>query len=183
MVDRLLFYVDETYGDESLKDYMCVLKYTLSGCSEPIYEMLPESTKESVQKENYIAYTLDVCSNFTRHVGAIKMCLIMMKMDENNQPLNILHSKESSIDITPVRPRQNAEDLERAIEILEGQVEKLSLNMATVNKTMPEDIVIDGDKIMLQNVIGSIGNGIELDDLGDELVDYNPEGLAKMLTD
>lgn len=191
MVDSLHFLVDQVYKDIEMKDFTVRLSYCLAGSTnEPKSELLtlsPELYKDKLE------YKLPFNSNLTREAGDIEMSLSFTKSEmdtEGNVTQLVRKTSSCFVTIIPVSkwldaPTDgNLSAIDREILKTQEMIRALDEIGDSLATTKADNIVLDEETHELYLTSGGnvIGDKIDMDTLGDVLIEANAEdGFITMI--
>lgn len=191
LVDSLHFLVDQEYKGIEMKDFTVRLSYCLAGSTnEPKSELLtlsPELYKDKLE------YKLPFNSNLTREAGDIEMSLSFTKSEmdtEGNVTQLVRKTSSCFVTIIPVSkwldaPTDgNLSAIDREILKTQEMIRALDEIGDSLATTKADNIVLDEETHELYLTSGGnvIGDKIDMDTLGDVLVEANAEdGLITMI--
>lgn len=192
-IEDIQFIVEKTYigADES--------KYNLSDFDFVVQYILPISkTVKSVTligedyEDDYLLYRFtSTSSNLTSEPGTVEMSLSFLKteLDAEGQRVNYVLeiSNPAELEITPLVNWFSASDeqLSKFAELYlnnKAQIEALTVLAQYIEEHKADDIAIsaNGEKLILTNNGAVIGEGVDLSDLNEKLVDIGSETTGNL---
>ena len=191
LVDSLHFLVDQVYKGIEMKDFTVRVSYCLAGsANEPKSELLslsPELYKDKLE------YVLPFDSDLTREAGDIELSLSFTKSEmdtEGNVKQLVRKTSPCFVTIIPISkwleaPTDgNLSAIDREILKTQEMIRALDEMGDSLAMTKADNIVLDAETHELYLTADGkvIGDKIDMDDLGDVLVEANSEdGLVTMI--
>lgn len=208
LVDKLYFLIPKDYQDQKLENYNVTLLYIGQDGTVmmEILEKKDEDYTSSNGEETHMIYCLPVDSNLTKFAGDITLHLSLDYVDyagqtesssddeESEDPEQIhyvLNTDETVITVLPIKdyysvvPDSSLAEINNKIAELDAQTKTLQEAATAISVEKADDIELstsDGSgKLYLKSNGKLIGTPIDLEDLGDALVDDNPDGLVTVV--
>lgn len=191
LVDSLHFLVDQVYKGIEMKDFTVRVSYCLAGSTnEPKSELLSLSSELYKDK---LEYKLPFDSELTREAGDIELSLSFTKSEmdtEGNVKQLVRKTSTCFVTIIPISkwldaPTDgNLSAIDREILKTQEMIRALDEMGDSLAMTKADNIVLDAETHELYLTADGkvIGNKIDMDDLGDVLVEANSEdGLVTMI--
>lgn len=191
LVDSLHFLVDQVYKGIEMKDFTVRVSYCLAGSTnEPKSELLslsPELYKDKLE------YKLPFDSDLTREAGDIELSLSFTKSEmdtEGNVKQLVRKTSTCFVTIIPISkwldaPTDgNLSAIDREILKTQEMIRALDEMGDSLAMTKADNIVLNAETHELYLTADGkiIGDKIDMDDLGNVLVEANSEdGLVTMI--
>ena len=189
LVDTLHFLVDPLYKDINMSDFTVTMEYVLPISKKYCTEILILSEEPYKEK---LEYKLPFDTKLTSEAGNIEITLSFTKLDLDTEGNNIQYVRKtdtSTITIIPISawsdiiPDQALSVVDAKILEIQGQIKALEeLNNVTAT-AKADNIVLDESthELYLTANGEAIGNRIDMDELGDAIVENAEDGLVTMI--
>ena len=162
LVDKMQFFIPNTYENVDLTDFTTVLKYKDQAAVAHM-ELLTKDEKQ--EYEGYTTYTLPIDTNLTQFAGDIEIRITLSKTDLENKIQYVLHTGEYVITILPLEDYytfvtdESLEYIDKIVGDLDAKIEALNKISEIYDETKVDNIVrYEDGKIQL------ISNGIPIGD-------------------
>lgn len=168
-VDKVTFYIPETYQDVDLSKFNATLYYT-TATNDTYTEIL---TSEESDKEGFLMYKLPVDTKFTSSAGDLVIELSLTYLDEDAGIQYVLHSSQLTIsietwtDFYAFYPDESLSAIDAKILQLQNETEKLKSIADELELTVPDDLKLDEDILHLSKNGALMGDGVEILTPGD----------------
>lgn len=176
-------YIGSDNTEYDLSDFDFVVQYIL-----PVSKTVKSVTLTGEDyEENYLLYKFTSTSvKLTSEPGVVEMSLSFLKTELNNEGERVNYvleiSNSAELEITPLVNWFSASDeqLSKFAELYlnnKAQIEAISTLAQYIEDHKADDITISasGDKLILTNNGKVIGEGVDLSDLNEKLVDIGSE--------
>lgn len=189
MVDVLHFLVELDYKGIDMSTYTATLEYVLPVSKEYCSETLILS--EELYKE-HLEYKLPFDTNLTKEAGDIEIQLTFTKVDLDTEGNGIQYVRKTSpttITIVPISAWSNIIP-DAALNVIDQKLLKVDAQIKALDEvgntyatTKADNIVLDEEthELYLTAEGQFIGNKINMEDLGNIVVQANTEGLVTMM--
>lgn len=189
LVNELQFIVPKFYNNINMEDSSFLMQYKLpSGTLKLDTLKLINNNYEN----NYLLYTLPIDTNITSEAGKVEINLSFVFTEMNPEGEVINRSRKISpttLTIIPISnwfvvPDEALDTLTQYYLANQQSIKALEDLVTLVNQKKADNIELsheDGE-IRLTSEGKKIGEGISLNDLGDELAEKTQEGLIKVFT-
>ena len=164
VVDKITWYIPETYGDNDLSKFTAALYYT-TATNDAYTEIL---VSEESDKEGFLMYKLPVDTKFTSSAGDLTMELSLTYLDEETGTQYVLHSSQLTIsietwsDFYAFYPDESLAAIDAKILELQNETERLKSVADELELTVPDDLKLEEDVLHLSKDGTSMGNGVEI---------------------
>ena len=164
LVDKMQFFIPNTYENVDLTDFTTVLKYKDQAAVAHM-ELLTKDEKQ--EYEGYTTYTLPIDTNLTQFAGDIEIRITLSKTDLENKIQYVLHTGEYVITILPLEDYytfvtdESLEYIDKIVGDLDAKIEALNKISEIYDETKVDNIVrYEDGKIQLTS------NGIPIGESG-----------------
>lgn len=190
MIDKLHILVEPEYNGVDMRKFTCTLEYLLPVSKKYVIETLVPSEE---LYGNYVEFLLPVTTKITAEPGNVsfKLTFTYLDMDADGNMISYVRHT-GSIDIPIINVDRWSDyvaesDLDTVAQImltLQSQNEQLREYAEMLQMTKADDIKLDHDanEIYLMADGEKIGDGISVEDLGNEIADETEDGLIKVIT-
>lgn len=189
LVDSLHFLVDPTYKEIDMTNFVVMMEYILPVSKEYKSEILIKS--DELYKEK-LEFKLPFDTNLTKEAGDIEIQLTFTKVDLNTEGDNIQYVRKTTptnITIVPISawsdiiPDSALNVVDQRILETQAQIKALEELNNVVATTKADNIVLDSETHELYLTSGgtAIGNRIDMDTLGNAIVENSQDGLVTMI--
>ena len=203
--DMTAFTVVMNYLDQSGTVHSEILQrysHTDPGTGEIEYE----DYEDKAGNHTHMIYRLpidsrltDVCGDYIINLRLQYVDYAAQTLDASTEPeprLYQMSTGNTTITVLPIADYYSVVDsdtfssllqkiaaLENRSEILEQRADAQEDDLEETKANMVDDITLDEDKMYLTNSKGQVGTEIEMNDLGDSIVEHTREGMIKVVTD
>lgn len=168
LVDKMQFFIPNTYENVDLTDFTTVLKYKDQAAVAHM-ELLTKDEKQ--EYEGYITYTLPIDTNLTQFAGDIEIRITLSKTDLENKIQYVLHTGEYVITILPLEDYytfvtdESLEYIDKIVGDLDAKIEALNKISEIYDETKVDNIVrYEDGKIQLTSNGIPIGDSVSVID-------------------
>lgn len=190
LVDNLHFLVDPIYKEIDMTDFVVTLEYILPVSKEYETDILVKS--DELYKGTKLEYKLPFDTKLTKEPGEIEVQLTFAKieLDENGQSIQLVRKTSPCfITIVPISawsdiiPDSALNAIDQRIVETQAQIKALEELNNVIATTKADNIVLDEEthKLYLTSSGTAIGNRIDMDTLGNAIVDNSQDGLVTMI--
>lgn len=162
LVDKMQFFIPNTYENVDLTDFTTVLKYKDQAAVAHM-ELLTKDEKQ--EYEGYTTYTLPIDTNLTQFAGDIEIRITLSKTDLENKIQYVLHTGEYVITILPLEDYytfvtdESLEYIDKIVGNLDAKIEALNKISEIYDGTKADNIIrYEDGKIQLT------ANGVPIGD-------------------
>ena len=190
LVDNLHFLVEPLYKSEiDMTGFTVTMEYVLPISKKYCTEILTLS--EETYKDR-LEYKLPFDTKLTSEHGEIELFLSFTKLDLDEDGNNIQYVRKTSsttITIVPITawsdiiPDEALSVVDAKMLEIQGQIKALEELSGVTATTKADNIVLDEEthELYLTANGEAIGNKIDMDTLGDAIVDNTQDGLVTMI--
>lgn len=189
LVDSLHFLVNPTYKGLDMSDFTVVMEYILPVSKKYRTE---ELIKSDELYKDMLEYKLPFDTNLTNESGDIKVQLTFSKVEldeEGNGIQYIRKTNETTIHIVPISawsdviPDEALTAIDQRIVKTDAQIKELEQLNEQMQTTKADNIKLDEDTndIYLTANGEKIGDSININDLGESLVEGTKDGLVNVI--
>ncbi len=170
--DALQVIIPKTYGDYDLSDFSLSLNYV-----DPTNIVHAETMVKSEEpyKDDFLAFTLPLDSEFTKAAGPLKIKIDLIHLDDSTQTGVVIHSNENEEvevltwdDYFKYVPPAQIGIIDAKILELQNEAARLKSVEEALDKTIPNDLKITEDVLQLSKDGEPIGDGVEVYVAGDQ---------------
>lgn len=190
LVDNLHFLVDPIYKEIDMTDFVVTLEYILPVSKEYETDILVKS--DELYKGTKLEYKLPFDTKLTKEPGEIEVQLTFAKieLDENGQSIQLVRKTSSCfITIVPISawsdiiPDSALNAIDQRILETQAQIKALEELSGVIATAKADNIVLDESthELYLTANGEAIGNRIDMDELGDAIVENAEDGLVTMI--
>lgn len=167
VVDKLLFFIPDKYQDISLEGFLWTLTYV---DSQGTLRTESLTLSDTVEKEGFFVYTLDVDTKVTRYNGVITLYLTGTHVDPDTMQKYVL--KTASLQITvdtwdslyDFVPDEALESIDQKMLQLDAKIQAVEAMEDRVLQSVPDDLGFDDDSYLHLLVDGNvIGDGVQIE--------------------
>ena len=189
LVDNLHFLLDPMYKEIDMNDFVVMMEYILPISKEYKSEILIKS--DGLYKEK-LEFKLPFDTSLTKEAGNIKLQLTFTKVDLDTKGNNVQYVRKTSpttITIIPISawsdiiPDSALNAIDQRIVETQAQIKALEELNNVIATTKADNIVLDEEthELYLTSSGTAIGNRIDMDTLGNAIVDNSQDGLVTMI--
>lgn len=189
LIDTLHFLVNPLYKEINMADFTVMMEYILPVSKEYQTELLTLS--EELYKEK-LEYKLPFDTKLTKEAGNIEVQLSFTKVDldaEGNTIQYVRKTSPTTITIVPISawsdiiPDTALNAVDQRILETQAQIKALEELNNVVATTKADNIVLDSEthELYLTSNGEAIGDKIDMDSLGNAIVESTEDGLVKMI--
>lgn len=188
LVDVLQILVPKTYNDLDMSKYVARLEYLTPINHNMGYVEL--EIADADYKNDYIAYRINIDTNLTAEVGDVQFMVTFIDVSMNDEgavETTVRKTDTFKMTVIPianwfVAPDSALSELDQRIIANQEAIKAVADLQSTAAASKLDDIKLDTEskKIYGMSDGKQKGEGISLTELGDALVDSNPEGLVHM---
>ena len=189
LVDNLHFLLDPMYKEIDMNDFVVMMEYILPISKEYKSEILIKS--DGLYKEK-LEFKLPFDTSLTKEAGNIKLQLTFTKVDLDTKGNNVQYVRKTSpttITIIPISawsdiiPDSALNAIDQRIVETQAQIKALEELNNVITTTKADNIVLDEEthELYLTSSGTAIGNKIDMDTLGNAIVDNSQDGLVTMI--
>ena len=173
-----------------MKDFTCVLEYRLPISHKYVVKLL--SAEKDLFQDEKIQFLFPIKSDFTAEQGDIELSVSFTKvyLDDQGSSIEVVRKiNDTKITVTPTSawedyvPSTELGAISSAILELQSKLEQQKEYAEILSQNKVDDIQIDerNSKLVVSSNGEPVGEGIDLNDLGDILADKTKEGMVKVL--
>lgn len=166
LVDRLIFYIPETYDETvDLTTTTAVMYYKNQG-NEANMEILTKL--EISDKDGYMMFTLPVTTKFTRFAGDVVLHLSFMQNFEETDEKEVLHTSELTINILSYEdyfayvPNDALTAIDNKILELDSKADKIQAAAEQLDLKTPNELLLEEDMLYLAKDEEKLSSGLEI---------------------
>lgn len=189
LIDTLHFLVNPLYKEINMTDFTVMMEYILPVSKEYQTELLTLS--EELYKDK-LEYKLPFDTKLTKEAGNIEVQLSFTKVDldaEGNTIQYVRKTSPTTITIVPISawsdiiPDAALNAVDQRILETQAQIKALEELNNIVATTKADNIVLDSEthELYLTSNGEAIGDKIDMDSLGNAIVESTEDGLVKMI--
>jgi hypothetical protein len=189
LVDNLHFLLDPMYKEIDMNDFVVMMEYILPISKEYKSEILIKS--DGLYKEK-LEFKLPFDTSLTKEAGDIEVQLTFTKVDLDTKGNNVQYVRKTSpttITIIPISawsdiiPDSALNAIDQRIVKTQAQIKALEELNNVIATTKADNIVLDEEthELYLTSSGTAIGNRIDMDTLGNAIVDNSQDGLVTMI--
>jgi len=190
LIDNLHFLVSPLYKDEiDMTGFTVMMEYILPISKKYRSEILTLS--EELYKEK-LEYKLPFDTKLTEEAGSIEVQLSFIKLDldeEGNSVQYVRKTSPATITIVPISawsdiiPDEVLSPIDAKMLEIQGQIKALEELSNITATTKADNIVLDEGthELYLTSNGEAIGNKIDMDTLGEAIVENTENGLVQMI--
>lgn len=189
LVDNLHFLLDPMYKEIDMNDFVVMMEYILPISKEYKSEILIKS--DGLYKEK-LEFKLPFDTSLTKEAGDIEVQLTFTKVDLDTKGNNVQYVRKTSpttITIIPISawsdiiPDSALNAIDQRIVETQAQIKALEELNNVIATTKADNIVLDEEthELYLTSSGTAIGNRIDMDTLGNAIVDNSQDGLVTMI--
>lgn len=189
-VNTIQVLVDQTYKDYKMKDFTCLFEYRMPISHKYVTKIL--TAEEALFQDEKVQYLFPIDSSFTSEQGELELSISFIKLilDADGNKIEVVRKvNDTKINIIPTAawedyiPSTDLGAMEKLILELQGKIEQEKEYAEILAQNKVDDIKIDNEKnrLVVSSKGETVGEGIDLNDLGDILADTTKEGLVKVI--
>lgn len=189
LVDNLHFLLDPMYKEIDMTDFVVMMEYILPISKEYKSEILIKSNELYKEK---LEFKLPFDTSLTKEAGDIEVQLTFTKVDLDTKGNNVQYVRKTSpttITIIPISawsdiiPDSALNAIDQRIVETQAQIKALEELNNVIATTKADNIVLDEEthELYLTSSGTAIGNRIDMDTLGNAIVDNSQDGLVTMI--
>lgn len=189
LVDNLHFLLDPMYKEIDMTDFVVMMEYILPISKEYKSEILIKSNELYKEK---LEFKLPFDTSLTKEAGDIEVQLTFTKVDLDTKGNNVQYVRKTSpttITIIPISawsdiiPDSALNAIDQRIVKTQAQIKALEELNNVIATTKADNIVLDEEthELYLTSSGTAIGNRIDMDTLGNAIVDNSQDGLVTMI--
>ena len=189
LVDNLHFLLDPMYKEIDMNDFVVMMEYILPISKEYKSEILIKS--DGLYKEK-LEFKLPFDTSLTKEAGDIEVQLTFTKVDLDTKGNNVQYVRKTSpttITIIPISawsdiiPDSALNTIDQRIVETQAQIKALEELNNVIATTKADNIVLDEEthELYLTSSGTAIGNRIDMDTLGNAIVNNSQDGLVTMI--
>lgn len=189
LVDNLHFLLDPMYKEIDMNDFVVMMEYILPISKEYKSEILIKSDRLYKEK---LEFKLPFDTSLTKEAGDIEVQLTFTKVDLDTKGNNVQYVRKTSpttITIIPISawsdiiPDSALNAIDQRIVKTQAQIKALEELNNVIATTKADNIVLDEEthELYLTSSGTAIGNRIDMDTLGNAIVDNSQDGLVTMI--
>lgn len=189
LVDELFFIVPKLYNEYEMKDFEFWMQF-----QNPISHKINLEQLKLVDedyKNDYLRYTIDFDTNLTAEAGDISVNLKFVNVELTEEGENIQRVRNISpftITVTAIEdwfvvPDPALDTLTKIIITNQENVKALQDVAKNLSANKVDDLMIDNDnkRLKVSSNGTPIGEGVDLNNLGDEVAEATDAGLIKVI--
>lgn len=165
LVDECIFYIPQTYNGLDLSQYALAMYYVNPG-NEPFTEIL--ELQDESDKDKYLMYKLPITTQITKLAGEITLHLSFLDVNQEQGTTEVLRTGELKFKVLPFTDYyafvadESFSGIDQRILELKNTADELANLSETMEKEIPNDLLLTDDTLQLAHDGEAIGEGVEI---------------------
>jgi len=185
LVDKLIFYIPQTYENIDLTDFVVTFYYYIDPINEAKMEIL---TQIESDKDGFSKYTVGVDSDVTNAAGILTGSLTLTKTDQDEGKQYVLKSGEVSFEILTFEDYykfvtdESLAPIDNKMLELDNKIQELNALAVELGEKQVDDLALSDDGLLQLTADGNtVGNGVVIEQPPEEPDIDDDDGIIDII--